>query len=142
MSITSANASIVLWVPGLFPIPQQIQGFAVDDVFRTDPLKSADTMRGVDGKLTGGYVYSDIKQGFSLMGDSASIDFFDQWNQAQQSQRETFQANGIITLPSVGKKWTMVKGFLIGFPIIPDAKKVLQSVTFQIEWESMSSALS
>ena len=142
MSITSANASIVLWVPGIFPIPQQIQGFAADDVFRTDPLKSADVMRGVDGKLTGGYVYSDIKQGYSLMGDSASISFFDQWNLAQQAQRETFQANGIITLPSVGKKWTMIKGFLTGFPIIPDAKKVLQPVTFSIEWESMTPAAS
>lgn len=137
MSITSANATIFMSIPLLFPTPQQIQQFSADDVFSTDPLRSAETMRGVDGKLTGGYVFGDINQNFTLMADSPSISFFDTWNNTQQAQRETYTANAVITLTSLGKKWTATKGYLKNFPIIPDAKKVLQPVRFTIEWESL-----
>lgn len=142
MSITSANATIFMTIPLLFPVPQQIQQFSADNVFSTDPLKSAETMRGVDGRLTGGYVFGDINQNFMLMADSPSIEFFNQWSLAQQAQRETYTANAVILLTSLGKKWTGTKGFLKNFPIIPDAKKVLQPVTFSIEWESLTPAAS
>lgn len=142
MSITSANATIFMTIPLLYPVPQQIQQFSADNVFSTDPLKSAETMRGVDGVLTGGYVYGDINQNFELMADSPSIQFFNRWNFQQQADREAYTANAVILLTSLGQKWTGTKGYLKGFPIIPDAKKVLQPVRFSIEWESLTPAAS
>ncbi|MES2167964.1 MAG: hypothetical protein V4458_13185 [Pseudomonadota bacterium] len=136
--LTAADAIIYFTIPLLFPTPQQIQQFATDDVFSTDPLKSAEVQRGVDGKLSGGFVYSDIRQNYALIGDSDSIEFFSTWHETSQANRVTYTANAVITLPSRGKKWTMTKGFLTGFQPIPDAKKILQPVRFTIEWESMS----
>lgn len=138
MSITSANAILMATLPGVFNAPVQIQRFAVDDVYGTEPLHPTETMRGVDGKLSGGMIYSDIKQNFSLMADSPSAFFFDQWYQQQQALVDTFNADMVILLQSLGSQWNMTKGFLVDYVPIPDAKKLLQPLKFAIQWESIS----
>ena len=142
MSITSANAIIMLTIANLFDVPQQIQGFASDDVFSTDAIAPAETMMGVDGLLSGGYVNVPVVQGFSLQADSPSIDFFDAWYAAQRAQNDTYVANGIITLSSLGRKWSMTKGYLTNYPMLPDAKKLLQPRKFSITWERVDPAIS
>lgn len=139
-SLTAANAVIMLSIPLVFPTPQQLQGFAADDVFSTDPLNSAETMMGVDGRLSAGFVFVSVKQNYSLQADSASVAVFEEWFAAQQSSKDLFPANALVVLTAVGKKWTMTRGFLTGFPPIPDAKKILQPRRFAIEWESVSPA--
>lgn len=140
MSLTAANAVIQLTVPGVFNAPQQLQGFTADDVFDSEDLESADTMMGVDGKLSGGFVYVSFKQKFSLQADSGSISIFDDWWSFNQANQETFTANGLIILPAVAVKITLTKGFLKGYKPLPDAKKILQGQSFRIEWESQSKA--
>ena len=78
-SITSANAIIMLTIPDLFPAPQQLQGFAADDVYGVNDLKSAEVLMGVDGKLSGGFVFVPIEWSISFQADSPSLDIFDQW---------------------------------------------------------------
>lgn len=136
-SITGANAVIMLSIPGLFPIPQQLQGFAVDDVFDTDQIVSAETMMGVDGKLSAGFVFVPVTQNYSLQADSESIFLFDTWWSVQQQSRDIFRATGIITLDAVFKKWTLIRGVLSGYKPIPDVKKLLQPQKFAIIWETM-----
>jgi len=140
-SITSANSVIMLSITGLFPVPQQLQGFAADDVFDNDPLPSAETIMGVDGRLSGGFVFVEVKQNYALQADSASIDIFDQWWAAQQQIRDVYTANGVVLLTTVGKKWTMTKGFLTNYKPIPDIKKLLQPQRFTITWERISPAV-
>lgn len=140
-SLTAANAVIMLSVPLVFPVPQQLQGFAVDDVFSTDPLASAETMMGVDGKLSAGFVFVSVKQNYALQADSESVDLFDDWFMAQQAAHEVFPADAVILLTAVGKKWQMTRGFLTGYPPLPDAKKLLQPRRFAIEWQEMSPAV-
>jgi hypothetical protein len=142
MSITSANAVLMMSIRNLFDTPQQIQGFAADDIFGTDPITASETMRGVDGKLSGGFVYNEINQNYSLMADSPSVDIFDQWYLAQQAQRDTYVADMTILLTSLGTKWALTNGFLKTYPPIPDAKKVLQPRRFTITWETVSPAAS
>src|ERR1700736_4929496 len=137
-SITAANAVVMMAIPLFFPVPQQIQGFMADDVFNTDQMHPTEVSRGVDGKLSGGYVYSEIKQTFSLQADSPSNFFFDQWFLLQVSLRDTFTANAVISLPSLQSKWIMTKGYLVDYPPIPDAKKLLVGRKFAIQWESVS----
>ena len=50
-TLTAANSVILLTIPSLFPVAQQLQGFSAEDVFDTDQLDTAETMMGVDGKL-------------------------------------------------------------------------------------------
>jgi hypothetical protein len=137
-SITGATAVVLITLPTVFPAPVQLQGFATDDVYDTDDLVSAETLMGVDGKLSGGFVYVPVVQRYHLQADSPSIPFFDAWYGAQQQIIEVLNANGLISIPSLGKKFTMTKGFLTGYKPLPDAKKLLQPQNFAITWQSVS----
>lgn len=136
-SLTGATATIYLSITGLFPTPVKIEGFAADDVFSMDDMQVVETLRGVDGKLSGGYVYADIRQRFSIQADSPSAALFDTWFNAMQVARDTFTATGTTNLTALGTNWTMQKGFLRNFKPIPDVKKLIQPRQFTIEWEAI-----
>ena len=135
MSITGANSSYTLSISAIFDQPQQLQGYAVDDAFTTQALKSAETLMGVDGFLSGGFVYVPVEQEIMLQANSPSVAIFDQWTQLQVNAVEIFVASGVIQLPSVGIAFTMTKGFLTSYSIIPDVKRLLQPRRFGITWE-------
>ncbi len=137
MSLTGANSVILLGINGVFPVAQQLQGFAADDVFTSEMVKRVETLMGVDGILSGGFVNMEVKQTFSLQGDSPSQDLFDQWDAAQVAAQDVFTANGLITLFSVGSKWNMTKGFLTGYTPINDVKKLVQPRKFEITWQQL-----
>ncbi len=139
-TITSANAFYGLVVVGLFPTPQQLQGFATDDIFDTASLAPAETMMGVDGKLSAGFVYVPIVQTISLQADGNSNTLFEAWYAAQIAAGETYRCNAIVRLPAVGRSYQMLNGVLTGYVPIADAKKVLQPRKYQITWERVVGA--
>ena len=136
MSITAANAVLMISIPGLFPVPQQIQGFAADDVYDVEAIESAEVSMGVDGRMTAGFVYVPVKQSFTLQADSDSTFIFDTWWSTQQQAKDIFYASGTTVLPSLGSKWIQTKGALTSFKPVPDAKKLLLPRKFTITWES------
>ncbi len=136
-TITDANAVITIGVTNVFPSPVQLQGFAADDIFSTDPLQSAELSMGVDGKLSAGFVFVAAVFAIALQADSESCDLFDQWWQFQQTQKELFPAFGVVQLTSVQRKWAMNKGYLTSYPPIPDGGKILKPRRFVITWESV-----
>ena len=140
MSLTAANSVITLVIHTVFNQPQTLQGYAADDVYDSDELDAAETQMGVDGKLSGGFVFVSFKQAFAIMADSPSAAVFDTWYAQNQSNQETFIANGVITLPAIGRKFTLTRGFLRGYKPLPDAKKLLIARRFRIEWQSVSGA--
>lgn len=135
-SITGANSTFTLSISGLFPTPVQLQGYATDDAFATESLTPSETLMGVDGILSGGFVFVEVKQTISIQADSPSADIFDQWYSAQQQIQDVFTATGLIMLPSLRKKYSMVKGFLTTYPPLPDVKKLLQPRKFGITWQA------
>ncbi len=135
--ITAANAVLMLSVTGLFPVPQQIQGFAADDVFDTEDLETAEVLMGVDGKLSAGFVFNAVRQGFTLQADSASNTFFEAIYSAERAARDKYFLNGSVLLPAIGRLYTMTSGVLSGYKPIGDAKKVLQPRKFMVTWESV-----
>lgn len=140
MSITGANATFLMTVQDLFPTPQQLQGFAADDVFDTDPLASTEVLMGVDGGLSAGFVFVPVKQAIALQADSPSNFIFDTWYNAQQAAQDVFAAMGVVLLPGLGIKWNLVEGFLTEFPPIPNVKKLLQPRKFGITWTRVTPA--
>lgn len=136
-TLTSANATIFLAVAGLFPTPQQLQGFAADDVFSSEKLNSAELSMGVDGRLSAGFVFVAAKWSVTLQADSESNFIFDQWYQAQQVGRELLPASGIVLLQTLNTKWTMTRGFLTGYTPIPDTKKKIEPRNFEMTWQSI-----
>lgn len=140
MSITSANAVLMLSIPLLFPIPQQLQGFATDDIYDVPQIKSVEVQMGVDGVLSGGFVHTQITQSITLQADSVSNDIFDTWWTQMQAAQDTYEANGIIQLPSIGTKFAQTKGFLTGYKPLPAGKRILQPRTYEITWERIAPA--
>lgn len=140
-SITSANAIVMLTVPGVFSSPTPLQQFAADDIFTNDPIQAAETAMGVDGFLAAGFVFNPVSWSVSLMADSPSNDFFDSWYQANVQAVDVFRCNGTVQLPGINKKYNMVNGALTTYRNMPDAAKTLRSRAFVITWQAIQPAL-
>lgn len=134
-SLTAANALITLTVPGIFNTPVTISGFSTDNVYSTQDIEAVQTQMGVDGRLSGGFVYSPIVQVFSLMADSASTFFFQQWNDIQLQLQDPQIANGATTLHSTGQTYVSTRGFLSTISPMPTAGKILQARQWTVTWE-------
>lgn len=139
-TITAANSVFMIAVLDLFPAPIQIQGFSSDDVFSTEPVSPVETLMGVDGFLSGGFVPTEKKQTITLQADSASNLIFEIWYQSQEIAREVFTATGIMTIPSIGRLYTMSRGFLTTFPPTSDVRRILQPRRYGITWQSIVGA--
>ena len=140
-TITSANSVFTIVIPGLFPAPVQLQGYASDKAFTTEAIDLAEVQMGVDGRMTAGFTPMPTKQTITLQADSPSKDIFTALIQAMKTAREVFYISGSIALPSTGESFTLTRGILTNTKQIPDAQKVLQPMDFVITWESVSRSL-
>src|ERR1700692_2768327 len=104
-NITAANAVYILSIPNVLLAPTQLQGFAADDIFDTEPLEAAETLMGVDGILSAGFVFVRVPQSITLQADSASNVVFDAWWTQEQANKTKYAASGQIRLPAIGTKW-------------------------------------
>jgi hypothetical protein len=139
-TITSANSVYTLSIDGLYPVPQQLQGYAADGSFATETVDIAETRMGVDGLMSAGWLPRMTPQTITLQADSISIDLFENWSSAQDVVREIYWASGLISMPSIGKKYTMTRGVLTKYQAVADNKKVLDPRTFTITWGSIQPA--
>lgn len=137
--ITDANAVLLITIPLVLPVPQQIQGFAADDIFDTDDVEMAETMMGADGILSGGMIFTKTPLTITLQADSPSIAIFEAWDSAQQASQAVYTAQMNVTLTSVGRSYQMITGFLVRGKRLPDAKKVLQPRKWRTEWQNVVS---
>ncbi len=140
MSITSADATIMLTVAGLYDTPVEITNFLAEDIFKMAMARHAEVTMGADGKKTQGFVFTTRSQTFGLLADSPSCDIVDQWNDYEERGIVTLRADMQITLPAVGKVWTCSNGTLTEFNQMPDAGKLLGGRHFTIEWERVAGA--
>ncbi len=138
MSITSANAVFMLSIGALYASPQQLMNFATDDIFDVDAIQAAEAQMGVDGHLTAGHVFEPVQMKIAFMADSPSIPIFENWEANQRKVGDVYAASGSITLTGVNRQYTLNNGFLVTYPVMPSAKKVLQPRVFGITWESVT----
>lgn len=134
-TITSANAQLLLSLVPVFPVPVEIQGFAADAAFLFESVQSAETVMGVDGKMSAGWTPFITSMTISLQADSPSVKFFEDWIAAQALANELYFAYGSVALPGVQKSFALTKGALKNVTQAPPAAKVLQPQTFTIDWE-------
>lgn len=139
-TITSANSVLMLGIANLFNVPIQIQGFATDDAFAINDVDMAETMMGVDGHLSAGWIPMAKTLDITLQADSASNDFFDAWIAAEATAREKYKANGSILLSGTGRLYVLTTGYLKVGSVMPASKKVLQPRKFSIEFQDISRA--
>jgi hypothetical protein len=127
---------LTLTIANVFTTPQQLQGFAADDVYDLDELDSVETLMGVDGVLSGGFVWKSQPQTIMLQADSDSNDLFDLWYSQQVADLTTYVAQGIAILPAIGKKFIMTNGFLRGYKLA-GCEEAHQPRRFRIEWNKV-----
>lgn len=139
-TITAANSVFALAITGLYPAPQVLQGYAADDGFTTEAIENAEVVMGLDGHMSAGFIFNPVKQTIVLMPDSPSLDIFNNWALAQLAAREVMVANASISLPAIRKKYVLTRGFLTSTTPVPDVKKVLQPVRYQITWNTVAGA--
>ncbi len=139
-SITDANCALALAIPPIFPVPQQLQGFAADDIFDIPQIRSVEVLMGVDGLLSGGFVYVPIAWEISLQADSLSNQVFDTWWTQMQAAKDVYIAQGIIRLPSINTKFILSNGYLTGYKPAPAAKKILQPRRYELTFNSIAPA--
>jgi hypothetical protein len=139
-TITSANAVLTLQQATLFPAPVQMQQFAVDDVFDTENVRSVETLMGVDGVLSFGFVFVAIVQNIALQANSPSNSFFDVLYTQQVAALDVYPLNGTIILPAIATKFTLANGVLSGYKPTPDGKRTLTPRRFQITWNRIAPA--
>lgn len=136
-TITSANSSFTLKINNLYPTAQKVEGYAADAAFAFDDTQIAELLIGVDGKLSAGFTFAMQKQTVSLQADSPSLSMFSNWYTAMFAAHDIYWAEGVIILPSIGKKYTLKKGTLTNGKPMPDAKKTLAPMEFKITWEEI-----
>ena len=140
MSLSAANVVLMIAVPPLFLTPQQIQGFAPDDVYDIPQIKSVEVMMGVDGILSSGFVYVPMPMEITLQGDSQSNSLFDVWWTQMQAAKDTYIASGILSIPTIGTKYILTNGSLTGYKPVPGAKKLLQPRKHEVTWGGIAPA--
>lgn len=137
-TITSADAIFALTVTNLFPSAQTLEGYAADAMFALGDTEMAVGVRGADGKLSGGFVFGENLQTITLMPDSPSWPMFETWVLTSVTAKAVFRCNATIILPATSKKYTLTNGILQRVKAMPDAQRVLQAGTFQINWENIT----
>ncbi|WP_239497921.1 phage tail fiber protein [Cronobacter sakazakii] len=136
-TITSADAIFALTVTNLYPSAQTLEGYAADAMFALGDTEMAVSVRGADGKLSGGFVFGEYLQTITIMPDSPSRELFETWQLTSLTSKAVFRCNATIILPAISRKFTLTNGILQRVKAIPDAQRVLQAMTFQINWESV-----
>ena len=142
-SLTSVNASIVITVPGVAGSPCTLSEFSAENILDTEELDMAEISMSLDGVLSAAFVFNEVKQGFHLQANSASIAFFDAWKAAEFLAVDKLHASGSISLKGAvagTTKYNMPKGFLKGYPPMADLDKTQKARKFTIVWERLTPA--
>jgi hypothetical protein len=135
--ITSANATLILSAPDAIGVPTPIQGFSTDDIFSTTRVKPVETMMGIDGTLSAGFLYTEKPMEIVLMAGSPSTYFFEAVQATQEAGVFAVELSGVLTLPSLGKAYQLIQGYLTGYPPTSDGKKVMQPVRYELTWQNI-----
>lgn len=138
--ITSANASLILIVEGLFPAGIELQQFATDQSYSQDELTIAETRMGVDGGFVAGWVPSVKAVTVMLEATSPSAQALTSLYLASEMKRGIYQCTLIATVPSIGKVYTWTDGVLKSGTPVASGKKVLDPTTWKFEFAKLAIA--
>lgn len=138
--VSSISAVLFLRIPGLFDIPQQIQGFAAEDLFEFDAVSTVEAGVGADGKFFSGKIRVPRVMKITLLASSDSNKFFDAWDAAETAANKTFTAQGTARIPSISTSYAMTDGAMTTYSPMAAAKKILMPRQFTITWGSVVGA--
>lgn len=128
-SITSANASIVLTIPGVYSSGVLLQNYAVNDILEPEPQTLTESRVGADGEVVGGYVFNLSKFRLMFQANSDSIAVFHAWKAAQDAITDVIAATMKIICPAFGLDVDLEDVYCESLPFLPPLKKVAEEFT-------------
>jgi hypothetical protein len=141
-SITSANASITLTIPGVYSSGVLLQNFAVNDILEPDPTTLTESRVGADGEVVGGYVFNLTKFRMMFQANSDSIPVFYAWKAAQDAQTDVIAGSMKIIAPALGLDVDLEDVYCETLPFMPPLKKVAEELTVTMtanpNWQTTS----
>lgn len=141
MTITSANSTFYLVVPGLYDTPVRIEGFSTDAMVSAEAISPVVAEMGVDGHLSFGWVPTAKAVTVTLAADSPSRQIMDDWIAYQDTRREVMVCSAEFTLSGIGRKYIGMRGAVTSAPPMPGANKTLQATAYTITFEKWTPAV-
>ncbi len=135
LDITSANAEAVLTVEDIFPSGIVLQMFGTDQALSMDAVDVAETRKGVDGRLVGGYVPAIYPVTVTLEAASPShANLATVW-QAMAANKRVYACNLVCTVPSIKTTFTWSVGIMKSGAPFPSLEKVLAATTWTFDFQ-------
>lgn len=138
LTITAANSTLHLTVPGLYDSPVKVEGFASDAAVQVAQNNPAVTEMGIDGHLSMGWVPTAKEMTISLAADSPSLRLFEDWAALQESTREVIACNMEITIPSINRRIVGIRGCMTTCQTTPNVGQTLQAAQYVFTFESLT----
>lgn len=135
MTITAANSTFYLIVPGLYDSPVKIEGYSTDAMVSAEAINPVVAEMGVDGHLSLGWVPTAKAITVTLAADSPSRQIIDDWVTYQDARREVMTCSAEFSLPGIGRKYIGSRGAITSAPPMPGANKTLQATAYTITFE-------
>lgn len=135
LDITSANAEAILTVHEIFPSGITLQMFGTDQAISMEAIDIAETRKGVDGKLVGGYIPAIYPVTVTLEAASPShANLATVW-QAMSANRKIYSCNLVCTVPSINTVFTWSVGIMKSGAPFPSLEKVLAATTWTFDFQ-------
>lgn len=134
--ITAADVVATMTVTNLYTSGFQLEGFTADNIFDAGNVDLAETIMGVDGKLSAGAILTSIDQTWHIMPDSPSYTKIQNWANLSRTSIAAYRCNATIVFPTHGKKYTCTNGVLVNAPLMPGAGRTVNPITMLIRWQN------
>lgn len=139
-TITAANSTFFLTVPGLYDSPVKIEGYSTDAMVSGEAITPVVAEMGVDGHLSVGWTPTAKTITVTLAADSPSRQIFEDWVAYQDTKREAMLCSAEFCLLAIGRKYIGIRGVTTSVPPMPGANKTLQPVAYTIQFEKWTPA--
>lgn len=128
-TITAANSIVLFSTDNYFSSPIQLQGFQADNAFTFGDAAMGETVMGVDGQQSGGWVAHEVDFTLFLQANSASREPMENFRGHCNSRMETERVTFNITFPSTGRT-VSASGFMVSTSGGTSAQKLLQGTQY------------
>ena len=140
-ALTACNSTAVLLVPAIAPAGHTIQGEFLDNAYGIGDVTNKELKMTLQSVIKGGWIPQLKEVTVTLLPNTPSWRFFNDWYQAEEASREVLECQSlIITLPSIGQVVTYTNGFLTTAKVMPDVKKILQEGSFKLTFGKVVTA--
>lgn len=135
-TLTAANCNLLVRAKGRYDNYVRHEGFQVDNIFGFGERTIGETRAGVDGKLSGGFVFNEAPFTAFYEANSLSLKMMDDCMTQIQKTKETIVFDFIVEIPSIKKRYSF-SGFPVTIPSGVSANKLLAGVQYVFNVDSI-----